>query len=76
VTAQEFVTLLGALTALTGAVTALIVQARQTHALVNSRMTELLELTRSASRAEGQLSATVGDSPTGIGVVLPTDPVR
>lgn len=30
-----------------------VIQSRKTHQLVNSRMSELLELTRKASRAEG-----------------------
>lgn len=37
------------------AAVAALVQATKTHKAVNSRMTELLELTRRASRAEGTL---------------------
>lgn len=55
---------MGALTALLVAMTAAVAQLRQTHAIVNSRMTELVDLTRRASFAEGKLSASVGESPT------------
>jgi len=64
---EQFVTIIGALTALIVAVTAALVQLRQTHELVNSRMTELLEVTRGAARAEGKLDAeshkTRGETP-------------
>jgi len=55
VSVEQFVTILGALTALIVAVTAALVQLRQTHELVNSRMTQLLALTEKSSRAEGKL---------------------
>jgi hypothetical protein len=57
VTTQEFVTIMGALTALIVAVTALVVQVVAYHRVVNSRMTELLELTAKSSRAEGLLQS-------------------
>jgi hypothetical protein len=41
------------LVALIGLLTAVLVQAKATHKLINSRMTEMLELTRVAYRAEG-----------------------
>ena len=39
--------------ALIGLLGAVLAQTKATHKLINSRMTELLELTRTASRAEG-----------------------
>lgn len=62
--AEQFVAIMGALTALIVATTAAVVQLRQTHGIVNSRMTELVELTRKASFAEGKLAGSVGESPT------------
>jgi len=53
-----------AVTGLLGAVVAVYLQVRQTHALVNSRMTELLETTRSASLAQGQLVRQAVPPPT------------
>ena len=38
-------------------------QLRKTHELVNSRMTELVELTRRAALAEGRLSQRESDKP-------------
>jgi len=55
VTPEQFVAILTALTALVGAMVAVLRQVHQTHALVNSRMEELLALTRTSSRAEGRL---------------------
>jgi len=52
---EQFVAILGALTALIAAVAAALVQVRATHALVNSRMTQLLALTQQASLAQGKL---------------------
>lgn len=63
-TVEQFVAVLGALATLIAAMTALLVQARATHALVNSRMTELLELTQKSARAEGAL-----------GIIKAPDPV-
>ena len=50
---EQFVSIMTALTALIGAVGVVIIQTRATHVAVNSRMTELLDLTRSSSHAEG-----------------------
>lgn len=54
-TPEQGVALLGALTALVAALGAILVQLRQTHQLVNSRLTQLLELTERSSSAEGVL---------------------
>lgn len=40
---------------LLGGVLALLQQAKETHTLVNSRMTELLDITKSAALARGRL---------------------
>jgi hypothetical protein len=69
VTPAEFSIILGAITALVVAVAGLIFQVRQTHALVNSRMTELVELTRKSAFARGKLEA--GEEPHGLGAVPP-----
>jgi len=50
---EQLVAVLTAITALIAAVGAVYVQVRQTHKLINSRMTELLELTKSSAHAEG-----------------------
>jgi hypothetical protein len=77
VTPSELTALVGALTALIVAVGALLVQVRQLHGLVNSRMGELLELTRRASLAEGKLAGpVVGAFPTDDDGVSPTDSGR
>jgi hypothetical protein len=55
VTVDQLVALLGAVTALIAALGAIWVQLRQTHKLVNSRLTQLLALTERSSRAEGVL---------------------
>ena len=55
--ASATVAIIGALTALVIAVTRLNSRVQETHELVNSRMTELLELTRASSLAEGKLNA-------------------
>lgn len=54
-TVEQFVAILGAITALIVAVGAVFAQVRQTHQLVNSRMTELLAVAKQASHAEGVL---------------------
>jgi hypothetical protein len=59
---EQFVAIMGSITALIGAVTVAIVQLRQTHSLVNSRMSELLDVTKRASLAEGRLE---GPGPPG-----------
>jgi hypothetical protein len=72
--AAELTAVLGALTALVVAVGALLVQVRQLHGLVNSRMGELLMLTRRAALAEGKLTTKTGEeSPTEVDAELPTD---
>jgi IS30 family transposase len=53
---EQMIAVLGALTALVVAVGSLYRQVRQTHDLVNSRMTELLDATKAASHAEGKLA--------------------
>jgi hypothetical protein len=58
ISVEQYVALLGAVTALVVAVGAILVQLRQLHTLTNSRMSELLELTRKASEAEGFLAGT------------------
>jgi hypothetical protein len=62
-TPEQFVTILGAVTALLIAVTGLYVQVTRLHQQVNSRMTELLSLTRSSAHAEGVIDATAAGSP-------------
>ena len=42
-------------------------QSRKTHLLVNSRLTELLELTRKAAKAEGKLEAVDEQSKANLG---------
>lgn len=54
--AGEFTTIVGAISGLVVAVTALYVQVRVTHKLVNSRMDQLLALTQKSAHAEGALS--------------------
>jgi hypothetical protein len=72
--AAELTAVLGALTALVVAVGALLVQVRQLHGLVNSRMGELLALTRRAALAEGKITTAPREElPTEIGGELPTD---
>jgi hypothetical protein len=53
VTVDQATALLVALTGLIGAIVALAVQVRAYHHAVNSRMDELLELTRASSHAAG-----------------------
>jgi len=55
VTVEQFVAILAAITALIGVLGGIWVQLRQTHKLVNSRLSALLELTATSSRAEGVL---------------------
>lgn len=52
-TVDQVVAIMGGLTALIGALVALLVQVRATHDLVNNRMTELLTLTRDSAHAAG-----------------------
>jgi hypothetical protein len=52
---EQFVAVLGAVTALVIAVSGVFIQVRQTHQLVNSRMTQLVNLTRDSSLAQGKL---------------------
>ena len=69
-TTPEFTALIVALTSLIGALGAIYKQTRETHALVNSRMTELLATTKLAAQSSGELkgrdfatSATGPDAP-------------
>jgi hypothetical protein len=60
--AQEAAALITAFALLLGALGGILAQLRQTHGLVNSRMTELVELTKRASLAEGRLAQKADDS--------------
>jgi hypothetical protein len=59
-TAQDWVAIIGAvaggLVTILGACGAVYVQVRKTHNLVNSRMSQLLELTKTSAIAEGRLA--------------------
>ncbi len=55
-TPEQFVAVLGAVTALVVALGAIFVQLRQTHTIINSRMTELIETTRQAAQSKGELA--------------------
>jgi hypothetical protein len=56
---QQFIlAILAAMVPLLGALAAVFVQIRQLKLHVNSRMDQLLELTKTASKAEGDLAAT------------------
>jgi hypothetical protein len=69
---QALTALCIAVTALVGALVAIYVQLRQTHSIVNSRMTELVEATRQAASAQGEL---VGRRAASTGVApLPPPP--
>lgn len=68
-TPEQATALIVALTGLIGALGAIFVQMRQTHKLVNSRMTELVEATRQAAQAHGEL---VGRDFTPEGIRPPT----
>ena len=67
--AGELTALIGGLTALVIAVGALLVQIGRLHTLVNSRMTELLDLTRQAAFSAGQADTATdtGKSPREVG---------
>lgn len=54
-TPEQATALIVAITGLVGAIGAVFVQLRQTHRLINSRMTELLETTKLASQKTGEL---------------------
>lgn len=62
-TPEQLVAVLGAITALIVAVGAVYVQVLRTHQLVNGRMNELLEATRSSAHAEGVISAIAATEP-------------
>ncbi len=53
-TADQFTALIVALTGLVGALTGIFVQLRQTHGLINSRMTQLVRETQLAAQLSGQ----------------------
>jgi hypothetical protein len=67
VSADDWVKIIGALASasvvLIGAMGALYVKIEQIHRVVNSRMTELLDLTRRSARAQGQLERATLSSP-------------
>lgn len=54
-TPEQFVAVMGAVTALVVALGAIYAQLRATHALTNSRMTELIKATHQSSLKEGEL---------------------
>lgn len=62
-TPEQLVAVLGAITALIVAVGAVYVQVLRTHQLVNGRMNELLEATRSSAHAEGVIAAIAATPP-------------
>jgi hypothetical protein len=68
---EQFIAILAALTSLTAAVGVAIAQLRQTHALVNSRMSELLAVTKSAAHAQGVLDEKGMIPPTGPSTMRP-----
>lgn len=55
-TPEQATGLIIAVTGLVGAITAVFVQLRQTHQLINSRMTELVETTKLAAQKSGELA--------------------
>lgn len=55
-TVDQFVAVMGAFTALIGALGVIYVQLLQNHRAVNGRMTELLEMTRQAAQTKGELA--------------------
>ncbi len=55
-TPEQAAALIVAITGLVGALGAVFVQLRQTHSLINSRMTELVETTKLAAQARGELA--------------------
>lgn len=73
-TPEQFVAIIGALTALIIAVTAAWVQLRATHQLVNGRMQELLQLTRDSSKAEGKLEGPAAPSSGASSNPVPSTP--
>lgn len=66
-TTEQLVTILGAVAAVLAAVGKILYELRQYQHAVNSRLDQLLDVTRTSARAEGVLSAgqpDVGSSPT------------
>lgn len=57
-TVEQLTALLIAITGLIGALAAVFAQLRQTHGLINSRMTELIDTTRLAAQLGGQIEGT------------------
>jgi hypothetical protein len=60
VTPEQLVAVLGAITALIVAIGGLYVQFAQLHRQLNSRMDQLLELTKTSATAEGKLQGQTG----------------
>ena len=58
ITAEQATALIGAVAALVVAITALIAQVMHLNHQINSRMTELVDLTRASAHAQGVLDAT------------------
>jgi hypothetical protein len=56
VTPEQFIAILTALATLIAAVTACLIQLRQTHELTNSRMTQLLAAVTAAAQMQGELA--------------------
>lgn len=55
-TAEQLIVVIGSLTTLMLGVVRVLVEVRRTHRAVNSRMDELVTLTRAAAFARGQLA--------------------
>ena len=71
---EQLVAVVGALATIAIALVRLYGEIRSVHHLVNSRMTELLDLTRQAARAQGVLDA--GQEPRGPDVDTDWPPFR
>jgi hypothetical protein len=55
-TPEQFTAIVVAITGLIAAVGAVFVQLRQTHSLLNGRMTQLIEQTKIAATASGEMA--------------------
>jgi hypothetical protein len=58
VTPEQATALIIAISGLIGALGAVFAQLRQTHGLINSRMTELIDTTKLAAQLSGQIEGT------------------
>lgn len=68
ITPEQFVAILGSIAAAIVAIGGVYVQVHQLHTKVNGRLTELLELTRTAALAKGKLE---GPDPAPAGIQPP-----